>query len=444
MERVLRSRRIVTPNRVLDGAVVIADGRIRAVLTPDAVPSGAEDLGDAALLPGLVDSHAHLNEPGRTEWEGFDTATRAAAAGGVTTVVDMPLNCIPVTTSLAALEEKRRAVAPHAHIDYAFWGGVVPGNADELQPMIDAGIAGFKAFLCPSGIDDFPNATERDLRRAMPILAKAGVPLLVHAELESPVAPAGDSRRYDAYLASRPASWEVAAVKLIVELCREFRGPAHIVHLSAADALVIAERARHDGVPISLETCPHYLTLAAEDIADGHTEFKCAPPIRDRDNQARLWSALRSGLIELVVSDHSPCTPALKHLESGDFTSAWGGIASLQLSLPLIWTDARERGFDLTHLVRWMSAAPAELAGLSRRKGGIAVGMDADLVVFDADDEAKVTPERLHFRHKLTPYMGRVLHGTIRETILRGTTIYKDDQFPAPSQGRALTRGSLP
>jgi allantoinase len=443
MERVLRSRRIVTPGGILDGAVAIADGRIVALIEADAVPSGAIDLGEAALLPGLVDSHAHLNEPGRTEWEGFDTATRAAAAGGVTTVVDMPLNCIPVTTSLAALEEKRSAVASHAPIDYAFWGGVVPGNTGELQPMIDAGIAGFKAFLCPSGIDDFPNATADDLRAAMPILARAGVPLLVHAELESPVAPTGDARQYGSYLASRPASWEVEAVRLVAELCRQFGGRAHIVHLSAADALEIAERARRDGVPLSLETCPHYLTLAAEEIPDGHTEFKCAPPIRDRDNQARLWSALRDGLIELVVSDHSPCTPALKHLESGDFTSAWGGIASLQLSLPLIWTEARKRGFGLCDLARWMSAAPAELAGVSDRKGQIAVGMDADLLVLDPDTRSEVRPESLHFRHKLTPYMGRVLDGVVRETILRGATIYKDGQFPAPSHGRALTRRTL-
>jgi allantoinase len=435
--RILRSQRIVTPSGILDGAVAIDGERIVELLPADRVPASAEDLGEAALLPGLVDSHAHLNEPGRTEWEGFDTATRAAAAGGVTTIVDMPLNCIPVTTSLAALEEKRRSVADHAHVDYAFWGGVVPGNAGELEAMLRAGIAGAKAFLCHSGIDDFPAASERDLRAAMPVLARAGRPLLVHAELESGGgAPSHAARDYQSYLASRPAQWEVDAVKLCAALCAEHRGPVHIVHLSAADALAEAERARAAGLPFSLETCPHYLLLAAEEIGDGQTEFKCAPPIRERANRDRLWEALRRGLIELVVSDHSPCTPQLKRLDTGDFMGAWGGIASLQLGLPLIWTEARARGFGLADLVRWMSVAPARLAGLDDRKGAIAVGRDADLVVFDPAAGFEVRTGLIHFRHKLTPYLGRHVDGTVRETILRGTTIYRDGAFPAPARGR--------
>ncbi len=444
-DRVLRSRRIFTPRGVIDGAVAIAGERIAALLTGGDIPADSVDLGDAALLPGLVDSHAHLNEPGRTEWEGFETATRAAAAGGVTTIVDMPLNCIPVTTTLAAFEAKRAAVADHAHVDYAFWGGVVPGNADELGPMIEAGITGAKAFLCHSGIDDFPAATEADLRRAMPILAAAGRPLLVHAELESPgPSTHEDPRHYATYLASRPAGWEVDAVRLCIDLCREFRGPVHIVHLSAADALSLAEGARAEGLPFSLETCPHYLILAAEEIADGRTEYKCAPPIRERENRERLWDGLRRGLIELVVSDHSPCTPALKRPETGDFLSAWGGISTLQLGLPLVWTEAERRGFQLADLPRWMSMAPARLAGLSH-KGAIAVGLDADLVVFEPEPSQVVRPEQLHFRHKITPYLGRTLRGRVRETILRGTTIYRGETFPASAHGRLQrpsTRGA--
>ena len=436
-DRVLRSRTIVTPDGVLDGAVAIRGEHIVALFSADEIPGGAEDVGDAALLPGLVDSHAHLNEPGRTDWEGFDTATRAAAAGGVTTIVDMPLNCIPVTTSLAALREKRLAVADHAHIDYAFWGGVVPGNTHELQPMIDEGIAGFKAFLCHSGIDDFPAATEKELVAALPILARAGRPLLVHAELESgPPSSTDPARDYATFLASRPARWEVDAVKLCIELCARFRGPVHIVHLSAADALAEAERAQAAGLPFSLETCPHYLTLEAETISDGHTEFKCAPPIREHENRERLWEALRRGAITLVVSDHSPCTPQLKRPDTGDFMGAWGGIASLQLSLPLIWTEAQARGFQLSDLVRWMSAAPAKLAGVSDRKGAIAVGHDADLLVFDPHARYVVRPELLHFKHKLTPYLGHTLRGSISETILRGVTIYDGAGFPALARGR--------
>ncbi len=436
-----RSRRIVTPAGIVDGAVSVADGKIVAILPASEASAGAIDLGDDVLLPGLVDSHAHLNEPGRTEWEGYDTATSAAAAGGVTTIVDMPLNCIPVTTTLAALERKRRAVANHAHVDYAMWGGVVPGNTADLQPMIDAGIAGFKAFLCHSGIDDFPAATERDLRAAMPILARAGLPLLVHAELESG-SPVGehDPSKYAAFVASRPARWEVDAVEMMIALCRETKCAVHIVHLSAADALASAEKARAEGLSLTLETCPHYLLLRAEDIADGHTEFKCAPPIREAANQERLWMGLQRWLIDMVVSDHSPCTPQLKHLDSGDFDKAWGGIATLQLSLPLVWTEAKKRGFSLEDIARWMSAKPARLAGVNDRKGSIAVGMDADLVVFAPDAVSEITPQSIHFRHKLTPYLGRRVEGVVRQTWLRGQLVYDNGRFPLAARGNHLLR----
>ena len=438
MRRALRSTRIATPKGFFDGAVVLDanQGDEKILDLVDRFP-GAEDLGDLVVMPGLVDSHAHLNEPGRTDWEGFDTATRAAAAGGVTTIIDMPLNCIPVTTSLEALRVKQAAVASHAHIDYGFWGGIVPGNTDELQPMIDAGVRGFKAFLCFSGIDDFQASTEADLRAAMPILARANVPLLVHAELESAAPPFGDPHLYSSFLASRPPRWEVDAIALVTRLAAEYRCPTHIVHLSAADALADAEQARSAGVPLSLETCPHYLTLEAEGVPDGHTEWKCAPPIREHANRERLWEGLRRGSIELVVSDHSPCTPDLKKRDTGDFENAWGGIASLQLALPLVWTEAQQRGFSLLDLARWMSAAPAALARLPH-KGRIAPGMDADLVVLDPDARCTITPELLYFRHKLTPYMGRTVTGRVRSTILRGTTIYTDGAFPALARGRRL------
>ncbi|MDC0742330.1 allantoinase AllB [Polyangium mundeleinium] len=441
---VLKGRRIVLPDGVREAAIAIAGGRIAAVLDPSAAPRGVRtlDAGDRVIMPGLVDTHAHINEPGRTEWEGFETATRACAAGGITTVVDMPLNSIPVTTTRAALEEKRRASAGQTWVDHGFWGGVVPGNERELEPLVEAGALGFKAFLVHSGIDDFPMAEEGDLRRAMPILARLGVPLLVHAELEGDAPEAvGDPRSYATYLASRPPTWEEAAVHRMVELCRTYGGPVHVVHLSAAGALDDVSRARAEGLPFSIETCPHYLLLAAEEVPEGHTEYKCAPPIRERDNRERLWKALVSGAIDLVVSDHSPCTPQLKLPNEGDFLRAWGGIASLQLGLSLIWTEANQRGATLSDLARWMCEAPARLAGLSHKKGRIAPGLDADLVVWDPDATFVVEPSILRHRHPVTPYLGRTLRGEVKTTILRGQTVYeggvvRDEPLGVPLLGR--------
>ena len=343
----VRSRRVVTPEGERAGAVLVRGERIVAVVDEGAVLPGTptEDLGDLVLMPGLVDSHVHVNEPGRTEWEGFESATHAAAAGGVTTLVDMPLNSSPVTTSRDALERKREAAGGRGSVDCAFWGGLVPGNAAEVGRLLDAGACGVKAFLVHSGIDDFPAAGEADLRAALPILAERGKPLLVHAELAHDAAPpAGDPRRYATYLESRPPSWEREAVALLLRLCRELRAPIHVVHLSAAGAAALVAEARREGLPLSAETCPHYLALAAEEIGDGRTEFKCAPPVRERANRDALWDALVDGTIGLVVSDHSPCPPALKRREQGDFIAAWGGIASLQLALPVVWTEARRRG----------------------------------------------------------------------------------------------------
>ncbi len=444
---VVKSTRVVTPQGLAALAVAVRDGRIAALVPPADLPAGQEilDVGDLVVMPGLVDSHAHLNEPGRTEWEGFVTASRAAAAGGITTVVDMPLNCIPVTTTRAALAQKLESARGRVHVDLAFWGGVVPGNAAELEGLIAAGVRGFKCFLVHSGIDDFPAASAADLERAMPILARAGVPLLVHAELERGADPeaGGDPRRYRTYLASRPPRWETDAIALMIELCERHRCPVHIVHLSAADALPLAAAARRRGVPLSLETCPHYLTLAAERIPDGRTEFKCAPPIRGEDNRERLWQGLRDGVIDLVVSDHSPCTPALKLLDEGDFGRAWGGIASLQLTLPLVWSEARKRGWSLVELARLMSAAPARLAGLSQ-KGELAVGKDADLAIFDPDLPLAIEPHVLHHRHPLTPYLGQTVSGRVMMTLLRGKIVYQSGKHTGEPSGALLTQPRRP
>jgi allantoinase len=377
-------------------------------------------MADRFVLPGLVDTHVHINEPGRTEWEGFATATRAAAAGGITCVVDMPLNCVPATTNVAALEEKRRSARCQAYVDYAFWGGVVPGNERELRPLAAAGVRGFKCFLVDPGIDEFSMVTEADLRLAMPILAGIGLPLLVHAE--DPAVVTGDYHDYASYLRSRPDEAEVAAICLLIALCREYRTRVHIVHLSTAEAIPMLEEARAEGLPMSVETCPHYLYFSAESIAPRATEFKCAPPIRGRANQTQLWEALRRGTIDLVATDHSPCPPAMKNRPDGDFYTAWGGIASLSVALSAIWTAASQRGFDIADVVRWMSEAPAALAGLERRKGCIAPGYDADFVIFDSEAEFEVTPEKLHFRHPVSPYIGQKLRGRIESTIVRGHT----------------------
>jgi allantoinase len=451
----LRSRRVVGPDgRVRPGTVLIEEGRIRAVISrpasatvPPDVP--VEDLGTRVISPGLVDCHVHVNEPGRTDWEGFASATRAAAAGGVTTLVDMPLNCIPVTTSRAALEEKLRAAAGQLHVDVGFWGGVVPRNAGELAGLAAGGALGCKAFLVHSGIDEFPNATEADLRAAMPLLRDAGLPLLVHAELELGGTPAdsgegGDPRAYAGYLRSRPAAWEDAAIALLIRLAHETGCAVHVVHLSSAASLPQIARAKADGLRFTAETCPHYLCLEAESVPDGATEYKCAPPIREHENREALWRGLQAGVIDFVVTDHSPCTPALKNRERGSFSEAWGGIASLQLGLPAVWTEAQRRGFGPAEIAAWMSARPAALAGLGHRKGRIAPGFDADLAVWDPEAEIAVEAEQLYFRHKLSPYLGRRLRGRVEATLLRGQLVYDGAGHPAGAVGAPLLGRDTP
>jgi allantoinase len=437
----LSSTRVVLPEGVRPASVLFEAGRIVAI-EPRPLPQ-LQDVGDLVISPGLVDCHVHINEPGRADWEGFETATKAAAAGGVTTLIDMPLNSLPVTTNAAALAHKLAASQGKRFVDVGFWGGVVPDNVRELEGLAQAGVLGCKAFLVHSGIDEFPKSEEADLRRALPVLRDLGLPLLAHAELDlGAPAPHPDPRAYSGYLASRPNAWEDEAIKLLVRLCRETRCPVHIVHLSSASSIETLRRAKDEGLPISAETCPHYLCFAAEAIPDGATQFKCAPPIREQDNRERLWQALFEGVIDFVITDHSPCAPALKLPEQGDFMAAWGGIASLQLGLSAIWSEARRRGGTLAQLAQWMSAAPARFAGLHARKGRIAVGCDADLLVWDPEQSFEVAPERLFFRHKVSPYLGTRLTGVPAKTLLRGQLVYDGIAHPAGAVGTTLLHRS--
>jgi allantoinase len=442
------------PERFLTAAasIHIENGIIMRIAGYEDVPTecAVEDVDDESIvMPGLVDTHVHLNEPGRTHWEGFATATRAAAAGGVTTLVDMPLNSIPPTTTAAGLQEKIAAARTQCSVDVAFWGGVVPGNTSALAPLFDLGVVGFKCFLVPSGVDEFPNVTEENLREAMPELARLGAVLIVHAELPGPIDAACCSpslqeqgSRYETFLKARPRAAEDEAVALMTGLSREFGAQVHIVHHSSADALPALRQAKAAGLMITAETCPHYLYFAAEEIPDRATEFKCCPPIRERDNRERLWQALADGTLDMVVSDHSPCPPDLKCRDEGDFMKAWGGISSLQLRLPVMWTEARARGHSISQLCEWLCAAPARLVSLDYRKGRLAAGYDADVVVWKPDEEFLVAPEMIHHRHRLTPYTGRPLLGVVQTTFLRGEKVYDGGVFKDLPTGRLLRRSA--
>ncbi|MDQ6716592.1 MAG: allantoinase AllB [Actinomycetota bacterium] len=438
---VLRGRRVLTPEgeRALD--VVVRDGTIVALEPFEAASVGGRvvEVGqDEVLLPGLVDSHVHVNEPGRTEWEGFASATKAAARGGVTTIVDMPLNSIPPTTTVEALEVKQAAASGQTWVDVGFWGGAVPDNLGHLEPLHRAGVFGFKCFLLPSGVDEFPFLGSADLERAMREVAGFDGLLIVHAEdghsIEQAEPPSGT--RYAGFLASRPRQAENLAVAELVELARQTRARVHLLHLSSSDVLPLLRSARLDGVRLSVETCPHYLSFAAEQIPDGATAFKCCPPIREAENREALWAGLAGGDIDLVVSDHSPSTPELKHLDTGDFGTAWGGIASLQVGLPAVWTQAHERGHDLRDVVRWMAEGPAHQTGL-QRKGRIAVGADADFCIFAPDETFRVEAAALEHKNAVSAYDGATLRGVVRTTWLHGIPIDIDDQ----PRGRLLTRG---
>jgi allantoinase len=463
LDLVVRARRaVVGGERAERPAVVgVGDGRILWVeeWDPDspATGHGADQLAalvvdladDEVLLPGLVDTHVHVNEPGRTEWEGFASATRAAAAGGVTTIVDMPLNSIPPTVTVEALRLKQDVAREQVHVDVAFWGGAVPDHLGDLAALHEAGVMGFKCFLADSGVEEFPHLDPATFARAMDVTAGLGALMVVHAEdadTLSRTAPSaaptggglgsGAPLSYDAFLASRPATAETLAVERVIEEVRRTGGRAHVLHLSAADVVPLLHAVRAEGLRVTAETCPHYLSLCAEDVPEGATTFKCCPPIREHANQDRLWEALAAGDVDLVVSDHSPSTVDLKHLGTGDFGTAWGGISSLQLGLPVVWTEARRRGIPLPEVVRWMAAAPADLVGLAT-KGRIEVGADADLVAFAPQEEWEVDVTRLHHRNPVSAYAGRRLTGAVRRTWLRGLPVTADD----PPRGRLLERG---
>ena len=459
MTWVIRSRRVVSDGAVGPRAIWIEGERIARVADFDDVPQGApiEDFGDDVVMAGLVDSHVHVNEPGRTSWEGFFSATRAAAAGGVTTIVDMPLNSIPATVTVRALEEKAAALEGQCAVDVGLWGGAVPGNDRELGALLDAGALGFKAFLVDSGVPEFDWLRESDLALAMETLADWNAPLLVHAELPGPLARAAaslpatlDARAYERYLRSRPPEAEIEAIDLLMRECARTSARTHVVHLSAAGALERLERAKENDLPFTAETTPHYLKLEAEAVPDGATAFKCAPPIREHENRERLWKGLKDGLIDLVVTDHSPCTPELKKLDLGDFEKAWGGIASLQFGLATVWTEARARGATVVDMARWMSEAPAKLANLAR-KGRIHPGADADFVVWRPEADFTVKKECILHKNKVTPYEGQTLFGPTIATYLRGevvgsavggtTQIKMRDPRSERARGRWLKRG---
>ena len=438
------------------------------------------ELGDKILMPGVIDPHVHINEPGRTAWEGFETATMAALAGGITTMIDMPLNSSPVTTSAVAFDEKVLASKNKLHTNVGLWGGVVPGNENEIEPLIKKGVMGFKAFLTHSGIDEFPNATEEDLCMAMPIIAKYNLPLLVHCELisneqqaigneqpaisneqpetsnqqpatsneeqetrnEHPVSsiqhPVSSNNSYQNYLNSRPKKWEDDAIAMMIRLCEKFNCRVHIVHLSSADSLQQIAAAKQKGLPITVETGQHYLYFNAEEIEDGRTEFKCAPPIREKENNDQLWQALQEGLIDFVATDHSPATPSLKEIESGDFMKAWGGIASIQFALPVLWTAAKKRNATFNDIAKWLCENPAKLINKENSKGKIAAGFDADLIVLDDEKIFTVTKEIILHKHKVTPYINEQLYGVVEQVYLAGEKVFADGKMNQPNSGKIL------
>jgi allantoinase len=446
---ILRSRRVVTPEGLRPAGILVKAGVIVEIVDGDASLENCaiEDAGNLVVMPGLVDSHVHLNDPGHSDWEGFETGTKAAAVGGFTTLVDMPLNSLPVTTTVEALHAKVAAASGNQWVDCGFYAGLLPSNSRAIEPLIQAGVLGVKAFLIHSGLDEFPNAAEIDLRAAMPAIARHGLPLLIHAELAVPSASSSNDiarkhtpRSYAHYLASRPPAWELAAIELMIKLCKEFQCRVHIVHLSAAAAVPLLRAARQQGLPITVETCPHYLFFAAAEISDGDTRFKCAPPIRERENREQLWDALNEGVIDFIASDHSPCPPEMKRLDAGDFRNAWGGIASLQFGLSIIWTAARPRGLSIHNVSEWMSRRPAKFLGLGGRKGAIAKGYDADFVIWNPEATFTLSSEMIHHRHKVTPYTGQTLFGVVEKTFLRGIEIYERDSFLLGPMGRTILR----
>jgi len=438
----IHSRRTWLNGQLQPATVFVKNARIHSIEKgkPESVRIPIKDVSDAVLMPGLTEPHLHINEPGRTGWEGFDTATRAAAAGGITTLVDMPLNSSPVTTTLENFQKKLAATQGKLHVNTGFWGGIVPNNADHLQALLSSGVLGIKAFLTHSGIEEFPNVTEEDLRKGLPAIAKSGLPLLVHCELSSEVSNWGAPTSYQAYLRSRPKAWENKAIELMIGLCREYKCRIHIVHLSSAEALPAIKKAKGEGLPLTVETCPHYLFFNAENIPDADPRFKCAPPIRERSNNDQLWEALGNGIIDFIATDHSPAPPEMKLLKSGNLLEAWGGIASLQWLLPIVWTGARAKNFTIENVINWLAEAPAAFIGQNHRKGKIAVGYDADLVVWQPEESFTVKTKDIFHRHKTTPYLDQQLFGKVVQTYVNGVAVYEDGKMTGLDMGKVVFR----
>lgn len=433
------SNRCWIENKLRPATVCFENGKITAIYFDKT--ADAEDVGDNILMPGIIDAHVHVNEPGRTDWEGFDTATASAAAGGITTIVDMPLNASPVTTTLPAFNQKLAASKNKLNVNCGFYGGSVPGNANELEGLIKAGVLGIKCFLTHSGIDEFPNVTENDLDEAMPILAKYDIPLLAHCEIESDCKNelATHPTSYQEYLASRPGQWETDAIALMIRLCRKYKDPVHIVHVSSAEALPLIAAAKKEGLRLTAETCAHYIYFTAENIPDAHCIYKCAPPIRDANNNRQLKEALKSGLLDFITTDHSPAPPAIKEIGSGNLQKAWGGIAGLQFLLPASWTAMKDM-LSLEEFIPLLTEHPAKFIGADNHKGKIKIGYDADLAVWNPDGLAIINKDDILFRHKISPYIGERLNGLTQQTIVNGITVYKDNKIINKNAGQWLFR----
>lgn len=440
----IHSKRVLINDQLIEATISILDGKITDIAPGKSNIDGLVSYGNDVIMPGLIDSHVHINEPGRTAWEGFNTATKAAAAGGITSLVDMPLNSSPVTIDKPSFEIKLNAANQNLHVNCGFWGGVVPENAETIQEVIDTGVLGIKAFLTHSGIDEFPNVTEHDIRAAMPLIAKHNIPLLVHCEIDSDHAGLKALEKnpdsYQMYLESRPRSWENDAIKMMIRLAEEFNCHVHIVHLSSSDLVPYIQEKRAQGLKLTVETCPHYLVLSSENIPNGEPIYKCAPPIREKENNNKLWEAIRNDIIDFIVTDHSPATPELKKLETGNYKEAWGGISSLQHSLSLVWTEAKKRGFSIADISKLMSANVAAFLKLKNIKGKLEIGYDADLTVWSPEETFTIESRDLQYKNKITPYLGMTLEGVVKQTYVDGKLVYDQGNFENLNKGKTLIK----